>query len=317
MFQIIPAVGTLIALAAFFFAVYYRTVQKYAQVGIDSVKSIGNLPSKSRLDATKILVNVFDLDVASMSSDQQFQLALKTFEKREKESNRMFMLLIGGGVILLLFVLIYSIARFDGGNMIQAALKIDEASASKELNERGYFRSDDTKLVERLASVAGVDRTIEDPFERVKRFSQNLEKQPTIIELRKRAEADHAPFEKTGEILVVSVPKRADQPRRYRAYVRRNSSLSGRMITLRTKGRKEYIRLHALGAIDVDSPADVQLNYEQYIELMGHRPNELKSALVTPSAASVTFDPTCPKYENFPVTDCDLPTKRSADEIGY
>jgi hypothetical protein len=309
MFQIIPAIGTLLALAAFFFAVYFRTVQKYAKIGTESVRELGEMPARSRLDATKVLVNVFDLDVKALSPDQQFQLAQKTFEKRESESRRNFILLISGGVILLLFAAGYSVAKLDGASMVRTALALDEGSATSALNGSGFYQISDMRLVDTLANRAVVDRSIDDPFERADKFRVRLARQPIILALRERAQQDKAPFELTGDILDVSVPTRPDQPPRFKVYVRRNSPLAGRIVTIRAKGRDQYLRLHAQGAIDSDGSTDVQLNYEQFTEVFGDKPRDLRKALTTPSSAQSVFDPTCPKYEGFRITTCDLEAK--------
>lgn len=315
MFQVIPAIGTLLALAAFFFAVYYRTVQKYAQIGVESVRELGEMPAKSRLDATKVLINVFDLDVKALTPDQQFHLAQKTFEKRESESRRNFILLLAGGVILLLFAAGYGLAKMNGASMVEAALIVDKASATSALNKKGFFEMTDTKLVDTLARKAVVDRSINDPFERVEKFTLELAGQPTVVALRERARQDLAPFELTGDILNVSVPTRQDQPPRYMVYVRRNSPLAGRVISVRAKGRKEYVRLYGQGAIDSDSPADMQMNYEQFREVFGDKPREIRKALATPSSETTVFDPTCPRYEGFSITACDLREKIEVSAI--
>lgn len=315
MFQVIPAIGTILALAAFFFAVYYRTVQRYSQIGADSVRSIGELPTKSRLDATKVLINVFDLDVKKLTPEQQFQLALRTFEKRERESKRNFALTLAGGVIMLLFAAGYWISQIDGGGMIKTALAADKPGAMAALNAEGFYQTSDARLVDTLAKVAVVDRSINDPFERTEKFVEALAKQPTVTELRTRAEQDRAPFEVAGDILIVSVPTRQDQPPRYTAYVRRQSALAGRLISIRAKGRNTYLRLYAQGAVDAESPADLQLNYEQFREVFGDKPTEMKRALITPSAEPDVYDPTCPKYPGFSVTACDLNTRIGVDSI--
>lgn len=316
MFQIIPAIGTIIALAAFFFAVYYRTVQKYSQIGADSVKSIGELPTKSRLDATKVIVNVFDLDVDKLPPDKQFELALKTFEKRERESKRNFVLTLSGGGIMLIFAVFYWISQMDGPKMIGAALAADRNGTIAALNERGFYATSDTRLVDSLAKTAVVDTKIIDPFERAQKFVNMIASQPTVMELRTRAAQDLAPFQVAGDILAVSVPKRADQPPRYIAFVRRQSPLAGRLISIRARGRADnFLRLYAQPAIDSDSPADVQLNYEQFSEVFGFKPNGSANALITASAETETRDSTCPRYEGFAITSCDLPARIGMNNI--
>ena len=273
------------------------------------------MPAKSRLDATKVLVNVFDLDVSTLSPDQQFQLAQKTFEKREKDSRRKFFLLASGGVFFLLFAAGYSLANLDGAAMIKTALTVDEERASRALNDKGFFEISDTQFDDTLASKAVVDRTIDDPFERTDRFLLSLREQPAIQALRERAQEDRAPFEQTGEIMEISVPNRPDQPSRYQVYVRRKSPLAGRAITIRARGRPQYLRLYAYGAIDFDATTDMQLNYEQCKEIFGDKPRESGRGLVTPSSDSTVFDPTCPKYQGFKITTCDLDSKINVSAI--
>lgn len=315
MFQVIPAIGTIFALAAFFFAVYYRTIQRFSKIGADGVKELGNLPVKSRLDATKVLINVFDLDVDRLTPDQQFQLALRTFEKRERESKRNFLLTLAGGAILLIFAAGFWLSKLDGGKMVRSALTADRTNAVAAINDEGFFKTTDTKLVDNLAKSAVVDRSIQDPFERAERFEASLARQPSVVELRDLASADKAPFEDAGDILLTSVPSRADQPPRYIAFVRRQSNLAGRMISVRSKGRQTYLRLYAQGAVDSDSPVDLQINYEQFRELFGDKPVDIRKALVTASSDPDAFDPTCPRYPGFSITSCDLPPRLSQNSI--
>ncbi len=200
--------------------------------------------------------------------------------------------------------------------MIGAALAADKNGTIAALNERGFFATSDTRLIDNLAKTAVVDTKITDPFERTQKFVNMIAAQPTVMELRTRAAQDLAPFQVAGDILAVSVPKRADQPPRYIAYVRRQSPLAGRLISVRARGRADnFLRLYAQPAIDSDSPADVQLNYEQFSEVFGYKPNGAANALITTSAEAETMDSSCPRYEGFAITSCDLPAKIPINSI--
>lgn len=224
-------------------------------------------------------------------------------------------MLIGGGILILLAAG-YWASQIDGGRMVKAALLTDPIGANAALNDKGFFAASDTRLVKRLADSAIVDTAISDPFVRAENFVRSVANQPTVMELRSRAAKEEAPFQVVGDILNISVPSRSDQPPRYIAYVRRQSALSGRLITITSKGRDTYLRLYALGAIGNDSRSDVQLNSEQFREIFGDRPNQILSlALVTPSSDPEALDMTCPKYPGFSITTCDLPAKISADSI--
>ena len=314
MFQVVPTIGTILALIAFFFAAYFRTIQKNYQLGIDSVKSVGELPSKSRLDATKILINVFDLDVKTLTIDQQFELAKRTFEKREVDSRRNFLILICSGVFFLLCAVLYFLFQFDGGGSVKAALLLDRESTISALNGEGFYSSTDPGLVQSLAKSAKVDRNITDPFDRVEKFSLQISKEPNVAELRELAAQEKAPFEIAGDILNVSVPTRPDQPPRYIAYVKRKSPLAGRVITLSVKGRMNTLQLVARDYIINASPSDLQLNYEQFKELFGLEP-DYRRALVIPASSQRVYDPTCPRYEGFPVITCDQKSELPIEQI--
>lgn len=312
MWQAIPTIGTILALAAFFFALYFRAVQKYISIAIDSVRSIGALPSKSRLDATKILVNVFDLDVSNLSPEQQFELAKRTFEKRERDSRRNFYLLLISSLILLCFATIYSIANANGSSMVIAALTVDRSSAIDALKEEDFFHKKDVDLVGELAGDVTMPK-IDDPIQRVSEFSKKLAAQPAVVDLRARASRNAPPFEVVGEVLKATVPSRANQPRRFRVYVNNNSPYKGKVIFVSAKDSATTLSLFAEPNLGSASTTDLHLNHEQFFELFGvASDNKGMATIVMESSISQVVDPTCPIFRNFPATDCEL-----ADQLPY
>jgi hypothetical protein len=313
--KIIPVVTTLLGLAALFFAVYYGAVERYAKLGIESVKSFGELPKNSRLDATKVIVNVFDLDVKSLTPEQQFQLALKTFEKRQTDSQRSFHLLLIGGLFFLVFSAVYAFTNINGGTMVQSALLVDKTRAIKALNDANFYETMDKSLVDKLAASAELDRSLDDPFEQVSQFESKLKKLPTVVELRERAVESRAPFEIAGQILKASVPQGTDQPPRYLAFVKHGSGLGGQTLSIRVRGRENNLVLYASPGITSDSPTDILLNYDQYFWLVGHKPLGLEKIMVTPVKEADIFDPVCPKRPGFSVDTCRLPARVKIGQV--
>lgn len=314
MWQIIPTIGTVLALAAFFFALYFRAISKYTRIAIEGVRSVGALPAKSRLDATKIIVNVFDLDVNNLSTEQQFELAKKTFEKRESDSKRNFYLLLLASFVLLIFVSIYSIFNVDGGSMVRTALLVDKASAEKALEDNGYFHRTDEGLVASLAAAASMPN-IDDPFERANEFNKIVQSIPSVRDLRQRAYSNLAPFEIAGDIMNVSVPSRSDQPRRFRVWVKRNSPYANQILTISAKGRNEKLRLLADPGIENSSEVDLQVNHEQFLYLIGSKPDAPQKVIVQRSSSQYVVDPSCPVYRNFPKSHCELEEKQDYRDL--
>ncbi len=313
--KVIPVVTTLLGLAALFFSMYFGVIQRVAQLGIDSVKSVGALPARSRLDATKVLINVFDLDVRSLNPDQQFELALRTFEKRKQDSRRSFILLLSGGMLFLAFSAIYMSLKVNGNVMIRTALGVDRDRTVAQLNKLGFYQIDQTSFVDVIATRAAIDHSVGDPVDQVRAFEDRLKSMPSIVDLRERAEQEKAPFEKPGSLLRTSVPEGSDQPPRYLAYVKHGSFLANRTISLRVKGRDQNIILYASPGITSDDPIDMHINYAQFSYLIGHRPNGKEAILATPVNVDAVYDPSCPSREGFSIEACRMKPRIAVVEL--
>jgi hypothetical protein len=136
------------------------------------------------------------------------------------------------------------------------------------LKSKSIYSVDDTAMVDALAGLLPeIDE--QNPIERQRRYSDELEKHKSIAILRERAAQYQPPFQHVGRKVKIGVPENEEnRPPSYKVNVPFDSPWVGKRIKIYNPyNSNKFLTLEGKAAFAKTDNVDMQLNYDQAIYL--------------------------------------------------
>ena len=220
------------------------------------------------LDSSKL-----SFDNVKLTKQQQYQISIELLKYRKDQS--IYKTILAILIIIFLFIIaVYSISSSDDQKPADVIRNIDNLSENdkkqvlQELQNKGYFHTNDKKLVDSLIFQA------KDKIRQTNsKYFYSYDSIEAIKELRDLARTRKIPFEPLGEKFKASFPSENDQPFSFTTYVHTKSIYANKILQIYPSDQihnDKYLILYALAGInDVEEDTFLQLNSQQALYLFG------------------------------------------------
>lgn len=293
--QAITYVSSPLTLVAFLAAVV-------AWVYITQLKRIENLIGSAEEGDRRVLLEGV-LDVLRVPTDdlpaaRRYELALQLLQARSLKLKLAFVafLVVAVGLLVLSAVAIYQRPTEKSVSDLLEGSQKEEAIAA--LKKHKIFPLADSDLPTALSKLVELEKQ-EDSLgavERTERLRAKIDQNPSVSELRRRAEQTQPPFQRLGQKMQAGIPKIGpDQPARFFVNVPISADYAWKRVAVLNPKTGTLLRLIAKPAIDDQlRDVDLHLNYLQAEQLVGSqlpaRTVELWIQVLEPGPL---YDPSC------------------------
>ncbi|HLO15486.1 MAG TPA: hypothetical protein VK206_11695, partial [Anaerolineales bacterium] len=248
-----------------------------AWVYVSQLKRIENLINSAKDSDRKVLLegvlDVLRLKVDNLSQSKRFELAAQHLHGRAlklKLAFCAFLVLAIGMLALSAFAIFQQPAAESVKDLMEGERKNEAIAALKKLQ---IYPIADSDLPRALSELVRLDKNELKlgVLERTQRMRDKIDANPSVAELRRRAEKTEAPFERLGLKLIAGVPKIGpDQPGRFYVNVPIGADYAWKRLRIINPITNEEIRVIARPAIDDQiRDVDIHVNYQQAAKLFG------------------------------------------------
>lgn len=273
-----------------------------AWVYVTQLKRIENLISSAKEADRKVLLegvlDVLRVDANKLPQAKRFELAVQLLHGRTLKLKLAFAAFLVVAVFLL-GLSAFAIYRQPPEHSVKDLLGGDRKSeAIAALKKHQIYPISDSDLPHALSDLVRLDKQELKlgVLERTEKMRAKIEANPSIGELRRRAEKTEAPFERLGLKLSAGVPKIGpDQPGRFYVNVPIGADYAWKRLRIVNPGTNEEIRVIARPAIDDQiRDVDIHLNYQQASQLFaGQLPARTVEVWVQVLGPGALYDPSC------------------------
>lgn len=283
---------TLVAFLAAVVAWVYVTQLKRIETLINSAKEA------DRRVLLEGVLDVLRVDASKLPQAKRFELAVQLLHGRTLKLKLAFSAFcVVAGFLLCLSV--FAMYRQPTEHSVKDLLAGDRKSeAIAALKKHQIYPIADSDLPRALSDLVRLDKLDLKlgVLERTEKMREKIDANPSIGELRRRAERSEAPFERLGLKLSAGVPKIGpDQPGRFYANVPIGADYAWKRLRIVNPATNEEIRVIARPAIDDQiRDVDVHLNYQQANHLFaGQLPARTVEVWAQVLGPGALYDPSC------------------------
>lgn len=273
-----------------------------AWVYVTQLKRIENLIGSAKESDRKVLLegvlDVLKVDTNKLPQTRRYDLAVQMLHGRTLKLKLTFIafLVAAFGLLALSAFAIYQQPTEQSVKDLLGSERKFEAIAA--LKKHQIYPIGDSELPSALGNLVRLDQDEIKlgVLDRTERMRAKIEANPSIGELRRRAEKTEAPFERLGMKLSAGVPKIGpEQPGRFYVNVPISADYAWKRLRVLNPATNEQLLVIARPAIDDQlREVDVHVNYQQAKQLFGAQiPARSAVVWVQVLGPGALYDPSC------------------------
>lgn len=266
------------------------------------LKRIESLIASAKASDRKVLLegvlDVLRVNTENLPKDKRFELAVQLLQSRTLKLKLAFAAFLVVAICLL-GLSGFAIYQQPTEHSVKELLQGDRKSeAIAALKRHQIYPISDSELPHALSDLVRLDKQELrlGVLERTEMMRAKIDANPSIAELRRRAEKTEAPFERLGLKLSAGVPKIGpDQPGRFYVNVPIGADYAWKRLRIVNPATSEELRVIARPAIDDQiRDVDIHLNYQQANQLFaGQLPSRTMEVWVQVLGLGALYDPSC------------------------